>query len=291
MLIYNAFTKLNIIEFANDVLIQSSSKIRVADIEKVEGDIAVAITTRGAKLALIMCSLSTVSVMTFRSINKIKNKHKRWTYLFNGQAGVNLEPIVFTGESGKRFFASAKDVFAVFHKHYSNIKDETEHSNQVHKRVSWEAKGNHTIQNIILGSFKLVVGDIALCEAFDFNRVEQDEVAVLFSIDTATGNIVDKWVGELNLSDMAKTVSNDKQYFLTKVDVINNDKKIKVAMAHVVWEHLGNIPTDEEGELLDQDFLHYSAGDDVHDVWDWVEACFEVSIGNDILYRGQRGSD
>tara|TARA_R110001583_G_scaffold52147_1_gene162161 strand:+ start:1572 stop:2441 length:870 start_codon:yes stop_codon:yes gene_type:complete len=287
MLVYNAFTKSNIIEYANEVLAQESSRIRVADIVKVEGDLAVALTTRGAKLALVMSGLSTLSVMTFRSINKIKNKNKRWTYLINGQAGVNLETIVFSGETGKRFYANAGQLCEFMHGVYSNMKDEGERLQQVNKRVSWEAKVNHVIQNNLIEAFKLVVSQANFNTAFDYGGVAQDEIGILYSISKSTGEIVDKWVGEFNLSTMLATVSSDKAYFLTKVDGGSNDKQVRVAMAFAVWDHLGDVPTDEDGELLDDTFLHYSVGDDVHDVWHWVEGCFDISIGNDILYKSE----
>lgn len=287
MYVYNAFTKADIVLFANDVLTSQKRRIRVTDIEKVEGDVAVAVTSRGGRLALIMCSFSTLSVMAFRSINKIKNKNKRWTYLFNGQAGTNLEPIVFTGEQGKQFYANLASTAGFFNEVYKNIVDEKERLEQVNKRVSWEAKGNHVIQNDLIDGLTMILPNGKVNKAFDYNSVVQGEVAILFSINTRTGDIVDKWVGELNLPKIALSVSADKQYFLTKTVAYNKEKVINALMARSVWDHLGNIPTDEDGEMLDQDFLHFSVGDDVHDVWCWVESEFDISIGDDILCAGK----
>lgn len=290
MFIYNAFTKSDLISFTNEVLSHMLSSIRVADIEKVEGDVAVAVTARGAKLALIMCSFSSVSIMGFRSINKIKNKHKRWTYLVNGQAGVNLEPVLFSGEQGRRLYATAEKTAEFFRGMYSNMEDESERLAQVSKRVSWEARGNHVIQNNLLDSFKAMVEEDAYEEAFGFNYVNQGETAVLFSIDINTGSIVDKWVGEFDLSIMLAKASDDKCFYVTTVDSYNDDKMVGIAMAKVIWDHLGNVSTDEDGEKTDESFLHFVKGTDVNDVWHWVEDCFDVCIGDDILNNGKRGA-
>lgn len=38
-----------------------------------------------------------------------------------------------------------------------------------------------------------------------------------------------------------------------------------------LWNKLGDTPTNEDGDLLDEDFLHFKSGHEVMDVWHWFE--------------------
>lgn len=51
-----------------------------------------------------------------------------------------------------------------------------------------------------------------------------------------------------------------------------------------LWNILSDIPVDEGGEFVDQDFLHFKAGDEVMDIWRWFEEQhpnFSAGLTND----------
>lgn len=52
----------------------------------------------------------------------------------------------------------------------------------------------------------------------------------------------------------------------------------KIACAKVLWADLGNIPINDEEEI-DEPFLDFEKGTDMHDIWHWFEETFDVSIG------------
>lgn len=53
-------------------------------------------------------------------------------------------------------------------------------------------------------------------------------------------------------------------------------------LAKHLWKVLGNTPTDENGVdgVIDEDFLHFSKGECVYDIWHWFESEFDVCIAN-----------
>jgi hypothetical protein len=55
-------------------------------------------------------------------------------------------------------------------------------------------------------------------------------------------------------------------------------------LAKHLWKKLGDVPTDEEGVDggIDEDFLHFSKGTDVYDIWHWFESEFDVSVAEDL---------
>jgi hypothetical protein len=282
---YNAFPKEKIIEHANAELAASGSKIKVVDINKVKENVATAVTNRGGLLVLIMVSYSSLSIMGFRAIHRINNKRNSYSFLFNGQPCRNLTQLVFNGESGTRYYASASDTSSFFKEMYSQIKEESERLVQVNRRVSWEAKNNPVIQNDLLSAFTCVA---VVKKAHDYSPIAEFESAVLFSLCEYTGKVLSKTVGELNLLELAKIVTA-QPFFLTKVDIRDSadEKKVNVAMARCLWQMLGNVPVNDDGDEIDEDFLHFTKGHETDDIWHWFEENFDVCLAIDLINGGQ----
>jgi len=278
MFIFNAFTQEDIIKHANSELASAGSKTQIKSIKALEGSIVTAITERGGLLALILCSLSTHSVLAFRGIHKVVNKSNRWTYLINGQAGKNLSTILFNGENGQRYYANAIQTTKYF-SDLLQMSDESIRLEKVNERVSWEAEANPVIQNDIIAAIKAL--DVKVTKNFDYSPVKAGENAVFFTLCDRLGSVVTQSVGQLNL--MKLTAINPKQgFFLTKVSVGASEHEIQVAKAKCIWDRLGDTPVTED-DTIDEAFLHFYVGTDVSDIWHWVENNFDICIGEDIL--------
>lgn len=95
------FTKQEILDFANQLLQNAKSKIKLTEITNAEyrsGYIEF-LTNRGAKVVgtVFQCTTHQIS---FRSLLKVKRKNARASWLHNGQPSTNTEAIVFNGETG-----------------------------------------------------------------------------------------------------------------------------------------------------------------------------------------------
>jgi len=53
----------------------------------------------------------------------------------------------------------------------------------------------------------------------------------------------------------------------------------ELKQARQVWQELGNIPTDNEGCILEV-FLPFSIGTYNEDIWQWIEDEWDVSVYN-----------
>ena len=58
--------------------------------------------------------------------------------------------------------------------------------------------------------------------------------------------------------------------------------------AKILWESLGDIPCNENGEI-DQDFnpngfsAYFKKGTDPEDIWHWFEDTFNISVAKDLM--------
>lgn len=59
--------------------------------------------------------------------------------------------------------------------------------------------------------------------------------------------------------------------------------KKTLAELYALWEKLGNVPTDSDGENLDEPFLHFTAGTPREDVWHWFEAQNPGFVVGDVM--------
>ena len=53
-------------------------------------------------------------------------------------------------------------------------------------------------------------------------------------------------------------------------------------VARKIWEMLGDVPTNEDGEI-DESFLHFEIGTDKFEIWHWFEETFDISITEDLM--------
>jgi len=137
---FNCFTEQDLINFVNSELKRLKSRISVTSITATK-DGFVFKSNRNADIFVMFGSFSP-SVLFIRSINRIQNKKKRFTYLFNGQAGKNLDPIAFFGEQGERLYAEY-DQYLAYIKFQLPYHTKAEHL----KRVQWEYGANPNIQD------------------------------------------------------------------------------------------------------------------------------------------------
>lgn len=70
----------------------------------------------------------------------------------------------------------------------------------------------------------------------------------------------------------------------------NSIAKKSLAELYALWAKLGDIPTDSNGENLDEPFLHFTAGTSREDVWHWFEAQNPGFIVGEVM-QGIRRSD
>jgi len=279
MLVYNAFTAPEIIAHANAELAASGSTIKLVSLKEVRGNLATAVTNRKGLVALIMCNFGKLSLLSFRGIHRIVNKRSRWTYLINGQANQNLSTIIFNGEEGERYYANIENTLAFLKDMYNVVDDDLSSIVKIYDRISWEAAVNPVIQNNIIDELKT---DKNIIEAHDYLPVEDGDSAVLFTLDN-NGKISFNEKGSFDLMVLMNQLPSQDVY-LTKVSDCADDKDIRVAMAWCIWGHLGDVPVDEDdGETIDQAFLHFEKYTDAHDIWHWLEETFDISIGDDIL--------
>jgi len=56
-------------------------------------------------------------------------------------------------------------------------------------------------------------------------------------------------------------------------------------LAKHLWAQLADVPTNENGVdgIIDKDFLHFSKGTDVYDIWHWFESVLDVSVAKDLM--------
>lgn len=55
------------------------------------------------------------------------------------------------------------------------------------------------------------------------------------------------------------------------------------AIAQTLWRQLGNIPVDDNG-VLEENWLHFEAGTDREEVWQWFEAELNVAV-HSLMFR------
>lgn len=101
---YMAFTQDDIVNAVNNALRQAGSKIKAVAVTKASDNLVHLKTQRGATLVAILGSFSP-SMMFVRGVHRMVKKFEPYTYLFNGQAGRNLECVAFCGESGTVSYA------------------------------------------------------------------------------------------------------------------------------------------------------------------------------------------
>ena len=56
-----------------------------------------------------------------------------------------------------------------------------------------------------------------------------------------------------------------------KILIVNSET------AKSIWEDLGNIPVNDDGEIQEE-FLGFQEGTDREDIWHWIEDTFNVSV-------------
>lgn len=57
-----------------------------------------------------------------------------------------------------------------------------------------------------------------------------------------------------------------------------------------IWEDLGNIPINDDG-IIEEDFGGFPAGTDREDIWHWIEATFNISVHDDLMFPNEHNQN
>jgi hypothetical protein len=58
--------------------------------------------------------------------------------------------------------------------------------------------------------------------------------------------------------------------------------------AELLWEELGDIPTDEN-ECIEEEFAGFPAGTHREEIWHWFEDTFGLSVAKDLMFKEKTG--
>ena len=72
---------------------------------------------------------------------------------------------------------------------------------------------------------------------------------------------------------------DDVLFFITKEKTYSIPKKD--FDWRMLWDKLGNIPTDENGEI-EEEFEHFDIGSDTTEIWSWFEWFFDIVLGDEL---------
>lgn len=137
---YNAFSQDAILAGVNDALSRVYPTVKAVAITKSSDNLVHLKTQRGATLVAILGSFSP-SMFFIRGIHRIRRRFTGYTYLFNGQAGQNLDTLAFFGESGTVFYADADTYRAWLKAQLPHVADQV-----IDERVSREGEHNPRFQ-------------------------------------------------------------------------------------------------------------------------------------------------
>lgn len=62
------------------------------------------------------------------------------------------------------------------------------------------------------------------------------------------------------------------------------NKQDRIAIALPLWKSFGNVPVTDDMEI-DEDWLMFCEFTDCTDIWRWFEESFEISVGDDLMYK------
>lgn len=139
---YKSFTQEDIVHAINESLQSARSRIKVTSFIRINDNVAQLRTSRGATLIAILGSFSP-STFFIRGLHRIRRRFEPFTYLFNGQAGKNLDSIAFFGENGK-IFHSSKEAYENWLKEDMGFREEV-----IERRIKDEAECNPRIQEAL----------------------------------------------------------------------------------------------------------------------------------------------
>lgn len=94
-----------------------------------------------------------------------------------------------------------------------------------------------------------------------------------------------------SLNDVQNNM-NDNQYYynITTADNIIHfiyksgsiDMQLKDFDWKILWDKLGNIPTNEDEEI-EESFEHFPISTEIYDIWHWFEWFFDIQLGGNVL--------
>ncbi|MGR5448521.1 hypothetical protein ACP3V3_01810 [Vibrio sp. PNB22_3_1] len=97
---HSAFTDQEKLVLINELLAKQGSRCKVVKYQDEDSFLGHATTNRGAIL-VVQWVTGELHRLSIRAIHRIKDKRRNYATLFNGQAGRNLETLVFQGQEGE----------------------------------------------------------------------------------------------------------------------------------------------------------------------------------------------
>jgi len=124
----------------------------------------------------------------------------------------------------------------------------------------------------------VLLGDLLVLDSSEFSSLPDFDEAAEF-LSRRTG--LRYYIGGITFS-----TPNDNGKLITLLlsnDVIEKNTAGSVLdAAEVLWQALGDVPQDREGNL-DGPFLHFPKGTSTDRVWGWFESTFELSVAEDLM--------
>ena len=111
MCVFTNFNHDQLLDIVNHELRINKKRIRAELVSKIYGNDYVLMTTQNGKI-LVVQPVTIFSGLTIgiRAIHQLRDKRSRFTFLFNGTSGKNLNTLVFNGEEGQTYSLKNNDL-------------------------------------------------------------------------------------------------------------------------------------------------------------------------------------
>lgn len=111
MCVLNQFNESQLLDIVNHELRINKKRIRAESVSKIQGnDYALMTTQNGNTLVVQPVTIFGGLTIGIRAIHQLRDKKARFTYLFNGQGGKNLNTLIFNGEEGQTYSLKNNDL-------------------------------------------------------------------------------------------------------------------------------------------------------------------------------------
>ena len=104
-----------------------------------------------------------------------------------------------------------------------------------------------------------------------------------------SGDYISKKYYEIDETLRARMDKSNYHYCVTTADNIfhftSKEKSFSLPLKdfdwRILWDKLGNIPTNSEDEL-EESFEHFESGIENTEVWHWFEWMFDITLGKEL---------
>jgi len=147
---------------------------------------------------------------------------------------------------------------------------------------TWNSGGGVWLVDKELESGRIVcISDEVACLYDSQAKFEEGAASLTFDLDHTRG--------EVRYSNKLSDYLQNSELQSVKTDFDTTERFAKKALAVYLWEKLGDIPVNDEGDL-DEPFLEawegkplFEVGTDREDIWRWFEDEFDVLVAEDLM--------